>query len=1408
MKKFGNKLKILGIGAVLSIGAFAFAAIPNDYYANYELTENYEKIIELFVWIEATNNIGQSIEESVFGELNSLFEKVFPYFPEDYEFNVVFEQCLLITEELASSYNYMKFTSFMDNCYKPFQNVIKTVNNDYTVIASSNVNPQSWPAPLNVTFDGRASFDPSDETVPSSNFYRYYRDVDGVDKSIGIGPVVNYTFDEPGNYRVHLTVRSSNKSLKWIFDGEISMAVDVSPKSAIISIYANGQKLSNTDIIKIGVQEAQRGVIFDASATIPIWWRRLEQYVFEVISSDGFKYTDAWEGSPGIFTVPLPDKWEFTISLTTIDNEWNKLTEKFSLVVADPVAIIKQTPDQWDTTTKFTFDANTSYSVVSRLRLYTWEIYDQNGNKLETFQWKKIDQEFLQPGAYTIKLTVEDDFGKQDISTTQIVVESTPPIPQFTITPRVESEEPSEFILDASLSSDLDELNGYDELGFERVFSEPESVEIVEKAEKNERLWVRFNRVWVHTIILKAKDKFGKQTEISKEIEIISTLRPQLFISPVASVWWQPINFVVKSNEEIISYQWDFDDWNDRTTQTNRISHLYENVGIYEITLDVIWLNGMTNKIEKMVFIWEKNKPIAAYTIFDKSNVIMTQNESCSEIISGEKVEHPAYMIDRYEIFRFDVGDSVNAKWEKNELDFYFQQKNDEIYKEKTFISNFNEVGCQFVDLTVEDTSIGKNDQTRVWFKVVNALPVLDNIFLYFPQYGNEMKVWFQENNIKDIFSTTYDPLMVKLVAQEAEDPDGFISYFKRYYYYKDDPTRVLETKITPWDIPYVFFSLPRIPGEFMFGVMIYDSDDGKQRSEHVIGNWPIVFFPPDVQRPDIPLVTLKADKLSAEVWDEITFDVITKVISDKADFDQERTIQYDFDWDGEWDFTTKKDRVKHIYTTANEEGYTPRVAVLYRGYKWIWKWGAIVIKKWLKPRLMFNSFNKYVIFRDVSIGEIEEKKICLNSKDCKINNDDYILTEGMAFDFEYPEYKKYVLSEEVKDKHANSALKRRVVELTGTYFTESFYIQSIPETTFNDDKMEIFVGKNLDNSVLFNVHFNNQDNALDCYVDADIARDSDEDGIADQDRDFNCNQLHMEPYEARYDAAVWRVYYQVWDKLVSKDFTVNFLDFEVRLEPAMEEIYEKVSKIITSIDTTHPDNEYLKTLLISLKEWLIDEIDTKSNVVSINDYIATHKVQLTQKEKQDIEVIITELSDSSVIASQWWNEYEQAKADILWILPHNLANDVKQMFYEFENTVGGESEWSIKEATSQQDKRKEILQDIVNLTASSQAPTGEPIKDEQIDPFDMEAIILPSICRIMNFYTIPSELCGSDILQALPQDAVEDLWSNKDWMKKWVKTLFVVLGILIAVFVTLVVIFAMRAKMAEKWEEGEEEEV
>ncbi len=43
---------------------------------------------------------------------------------------------------------------------------------------------------------------------------------------------------------------------------------------------------------------------------------------------------------------------------------------------------------------------------------------------------------------------------------------------------------------------------------------------------------------------------------------------------------------------------------------------------------------------------------------------------------------------------------------------------------------------------------------------------------LFFPQYGNQVGVGFSENTTKDIFNDVFDPLIVKVAATNAMDPD------------------------------------------------------------------------------------------------------------------------------------------------------------------------------------------------------------------------------------------------------------------------------------------------------------------------------------------------------------------------------------------------------------------------------------------------------------------------------------------------------------------------------------------------------------------------------------------------------------------------------------------------------------
>jgi len=237
------------------------------------------------------------------------------------------------------------------------------------------------------------------------------------------------------------------------------------------------------------------------------------------------------------------------------------------------------------------------------LKLFTWDITDEKGNKIETFQGQSIKQNFKKPGTYTIKLTVQDQLGQTNTDSYQVFVESSDPIPQFTTIASNTWKDPSEFIFDASVSSDIDQTNGYDKLSYERFLGDAGKAKLVSTENNNQKVKVQFDAVGTHTIKLTAKDSYGKLAEIEKTVEVKSILRPEIYAAPIATPRGNPVNFVVKSNQPIINYIWDFGDGDTRTIQSDKIAHTYKKSGIYNVLLKVSGADGMVNEVTKMVFI-------------------------------------------------------------------------------------------------------------------------------------------------------------------------------------------------------------------------------------------------------------------------------------------------------------------------------------------------------------------------------------------------------------------------------------------------------------------------------------------------------------------------------------------------------------------------------------------------------------------------------------------------------------------------------------------------------------------------------------------------------------------------------------------------------------------------------------
>jgi hypothetical protein len=121
--------------------------------------------------------------------------------------------------------------------------------------------------------------------------------------------------------------------------------------------------------------------------------------------------------------------------------------------------------------------------------------------------------------------------------------------------------------------------------------------------------------------------------------------------------------------------------------------------------------------------------------------------------------------------------------------------------------------------------------------------------------------------------------------------------------------------------------------------------------SDDYLASNPSVYFPASCSDADVPTVTLRVSGNNIQVWDEITYTIVSKISTNNDDFATDRTFYYDFTWDGTRDLVTKKDTATYQFLDDYEDWVVPRAAVEYRRKLWIADWDTIYVK---------NGINQY----------------------------------------------------------------------------------------------------------------------------------------------------------------------------------------------------------------------------------------------------------------------------------------------------------------------------------------------------------------------------------------------------------------------------------------------------------------
>ena len=246
----------------------------------------------------------------------------------------------------------------------------------------------------------------------------------------------------------------------------------------------------------------------------------------------------------------------------------------------------------------------------------------------------------------------------------------------------------------------------------------------------------------------------------------------------------------------------------------------------------------------------------------------------------------------------------------------------------------------------------------------------------------------------------------------------------------------------------------------------------------------------------------------------------------------------------------------------------------------------------------------------------------------------------------------------------------------------------------------------------------------------------------------------------------------------------------------ADENIYDQIADLLK---TTKDEN--LKILLLNLQQGLVSEAEKEANTIALQEYLINWKdLNIEDDEKEKLMEIVNKLSNATVISALWWTEYDIAKQEILGILPTNLKTTVSRLFGDFEVAEANFESWN-----SQLDERKNILQEILQTIKNKSTQDLANQKEDEITKSDLDEIVVPNICKIMNYYNIASNtgLCtGTDVPQVPEAKDVETVSKNK--LSKWLKILIITLSSLIWIFAVLVIFFAVKAKINRQREDEE----
>jgi PKD repeat protein len=204
--------------------------------------------------------------------------------------------------------------------------------------------------------------------------------------------------------------------------------------------------------LKLSPTVGKMGVILDASASRAIGNGTIAETKWEF--GNGNDSTN--RGGPIVERQLYANQGGYILKLTMKTNDGQTFTKEIQLLVREPAAIIKLDQETGNIGEDISMSA-TSYFADSKNIEYSWQVQDENGNKIvKVGEGISFRHKFETVGSYIVSLTAKSPNGSIDTDSKVITIESRAPVVTIDNPRPNSSEKPNTITFDASKSYDPD----------------------------------------------------------------------------------------------------------------------------------------------------------------------------------------------------------------------------------------------------------------------------------------------------------------------------------------------------------------------------------------------------------------------------------------------------------------------------------------------------------------------------------------------------------------------------------------------------------------------------------------------------------------------------------------------------------------------------------------------------------------------------------------------------------------------------------------------------------------------------------------------------------------------------------------------------------------------------------------